>query len=142
MIGKLEDAFQFHQQALGLRSFRQQLLASNIANADTPGYKARDIDFASALKSAIGGETQAAGPAVTAPGHMGGSVAGNSTGSSSGLISERQVLYRTPSQPSVDGNTVEMDNERAQFADNAVRMEASLTFLNGQIKSLLAAIQG
>lgn len=138
MIGKLEDTFQFHQQALELRSFRQQLLASNIANADTPGYKARDIDFASALKSAIGGETQAAGPTQTAPGHL----AGNAAGNSSGLISERQVLYRTPSQPSVDGNTVEMDNERAQFADNAVRMEASLTFLNGQIKSLLAAIQG
>ena len=142
MIGKLEDTFQFHQQALELRSFRQQLLASNIANADTPGYKARDIDFASALKAAVGGESQAAGPAQTAPGHMAGNAAGNAAGNSSGLISERQVLYRTPSQPSIDGNTVEMDNERAQFADNAVRLEASLTFLNGQIKSLLAAIQG
>ena len=142
MIGKLEDTFQFHQQALALRSFRQQLLASNIANADTPGYKARDIDFASALKAAVGGESQGSGPTQTAPGHMAGNAAGNAAENSSGLISERQVLYRTPSQPSVDGNTVEMDNERVQFADNAVRMEASLTFLNGQIKSLLAAIQG
>ncbi len=138
MIGKLEDTLQFHQQALELRAFRQQLLASNIANADTPGYKARDIDFANALKAAIGGESQGVGPTQTAPRHLGG----NPGGGSSGLISERQALYRTPTQPSIDGNTVEMDNERAQFADNAVRMEASLTFLNGQIKTMLAAIQG
>ena len=119
MIDKLDDTFRFHQQALELRSFRQQLLASNIANADTPGYQARDIDFASTLQAAMGGQAQA-----------------------TGVVPERQVLYRTPTQPSVDGNTVEMDAERARFADNAVRMEASLTFLNGQIKTLLAAIQG
>lgn len=134
MTGKLDDVFRFHQQALELRSYRQQLLASNIANADTPGYKARDIDFASTLQAALGGGSQAAAPVATAPGHL--------AGDSTGMVSERQVLYRTPTQPSADGNTVEMDAERAQFADNAVRMEASLTFLNGQIKTLLAAIQG
>ncbi len=133
MINRLDEAFQFHQQALELRSYRQQLLASNIANADTPGYKARDIDFASTLQAAMSGGTSPSQPAVTAPGHI--------DGRNGAPVSERQILYRTPSQPSIDGNTVEMDAERAQFADNAVRMEASLTFLDGQIKSMLAAIQ-
>jgi flagellar basal-body rod protein FlgB len=133
MIGKLEDTLQFHQRALELRSYRQQMLASNIANADTPGYKARDIDFASALKAAVGSESSTT-LTQSASAHL--------SGGASTPMSERQVLYRTPTQPSIDGNTVEMDNERAQFADNAVRMEASLTFLNGQIKTMLAAIQG
>jgi flagellar basal-body rod protein FlgB len=127
MINKLDDVFQFHQQALELRNFRQQLLASNIANADTPGYKARDIDFGSALQAVI--ERQAQGNATA--GTRGGK-----------RVPDQQVLYRTPSQPSVDGNTVEMDAERAQFVDNSVRIEAGLTFLSGQIKTMLAAIQG
>ena len=134
MISKLDNVFQFHQQALELRTFRQQLLASNIANADTPRYKARDINFGSALQAALDNGPQAGALARTAAGH--------SDGGASGVVHEQQVLYRTPTQPSVDGNTVEMDAERAQFADNSVRLEASLTFLSGQIKTLLAAIQG
>ncbi|CAG4882173.1 flagellar component of cell-proximal portion of basal-body rod [Georgfuchsia toluolica] len=134
MISKLDDVLQFHQQALGLRNYRQQLLASNIANADTPGYKARDIDFNSALQSALNNGSQGGGPDKTSMRHLGANAAQP--------VPEQQVLYRTPTQLSVDGNTVEMDAERAQFADNAVRMEASLTFLNSQIKTLLAAIQG
>ncbi|MFY9329903.1 MAG: flagellar basal body rod protein FlgB [Georgfuchsia sp.] len=134
MISKLDDVFQFHQQALELRNYRQQLLASNIANADTPGYKARDIDFRSALQSALDNNAQGGDLVKTSTQHLGASAAQ--------LVPDMQVLYRTPSQPSADGNTVEMDAERAQFADNAVRMEASLTFLNGRIKTLLAALQG
>ena len=133
MVSKLDEMFQFHQQALELRNFRQQLLASNIANADTPGYKARDINFGSALQAAIekNSDKQTQGGALKTTG-----------ASASNLVMDQQVLYRTATQPSIDGNTVEMDTERAQFADNAVRIEASLTFLNGQIKTLLSAIQG
>ena len=134
MISKLDDVFQFHQQALELRNYRQQLLASNIANADTPGYKARDIDFNSALQSALTNSSQSGGLIKTSTQHLGANAAQP--------VPEQQVLYRTPSQPSIDGNTVEMDTERSQFADNSVRLEASLTFLNGQIKTLLAALQG
>lgn len=134
MISKLDDIFQFHQQALELRNYRQQLLASNIANADTPGYKARDIDFNSALQAALDNSAQGGGLTRTSTQHLGANAAQP--------VPEQQVLYRTPSQPSVDGNTVEMDAERAQFADNSVKMEASLTFLNSQIKTMLAALQG
>ena len=134
MISKIDDAIQFHQQALQLRNYRQQLLASNIANADTPGYKARDIDFKSAMQAALDNSSQGGGLIKTSTQHLGANAAQP--------VPDQQVLYRTPSQPSVDGNTVEMDAERAQFADNAVRMEASLTFLNSQIKTMLAALQG
>lgn len=120
MINRLDELLNFHQQALNLRGLRQQVLASNIANADTPGYKARDIDFAAALKTALAQPAAGAGGAAAAP----------------------AVLYRTVVQPSVDGNTVDMDVERAHFAENAVHYEASLTFLNSQIKTMLAAIQG
>ena len=118
MINKLDEHLQFHAEALKLRAQRQQILASNIANADTPNYKARDIDFNQALRTAIS-LSQANMPAkVPAP----------------------EVLYRAVVQPSADGNTVDMDVERAQFAQNAARYEASLTFLNSKIKGLLAAI--
>jgi flagellar basal-body rod protein FlgB len=123
MVNKLDELLNFHSQALGLRAMRQQILASNIANADTPGYKARDIDFRQALKAAIDAPSAQPGAPATA-------------------AAEPQILYRTVVQPSADGNTVDMDVERAQFAENAARYEANLTFLNGRIRSMLAAIQG
>jgi len=112
----LDGMMNFQAQALALRSRRQELLAANIANADTPNYKAVDFDFASALRNAT---AKHAAPA-TPP----------------------QTLYRVPSQPSLDGNTVEMDAERAQFADNSVRHEAAMRFLTAQIKTMLAAVTG
>lgn len=119
MINKLDEHLMFHAEALKLRAQRQQILASNIANADTPDYKARDIDFNQALRTAIS-LSQANMPAKPfAP----------------------EVLYRAVVQPSADGNTVDMDVERAQFAQNAARYEASLTFLNSKIQGLLAAIK-
>lgn len=137
MIGKLDEALRFHQTALSLRAERQQLLASNIANADTPNYKARDIDFNSALKQAMSSQGAASTPALvkTSPAHLGGN-AGASTASGVPL------LYRNAAQGSVDGNTVDMDVERNQFADNALRYEASVTFAGGELKKLLSAIQG
>lgn len=136
MIGKLDQALQFNSNALRLRAERQQVLAANIANADTPGFKAADFDFGRALEAA--GRSGTAAPRLTAsaPGHF-GSAAGSTSVSTSAVLA-----YRTPSQGSIDGNSVEMDVERARFADNAVRYEASLKFLNGQIKTILSAIQG
>jgi flagellar basal-body rod protein FlgB len=136
MIGKLDEAMQFHQTALRVRAERQQVLASNIANADTPNYKARDVDFNSALKQAMSpGGAAPATLAKTSPAHLGGT-AGATTASGMPL------LYRTTVQGSVDGNTVDMDVERNQFADNALRYEASITFAGGELKKLLTAIQG
>ena len=137
MIGILDQTLSFQSTALKLRSERQQMLSANIANADTPNYKAVDFDFGRALANATGAQNGAAATqpvqlAATAPGHSGGA-----TLSSLPV----NVQYRTASQASVDGNTVEMDSERAQFAENAVRYEASLKFLNGQIKTMLSALQ-
>lgn len=135
MIGKLDDTLRFHETALGLRAQRQQLLASNIANADTPNYKARDIEFASALQGALARGGQAPSKLVkTSAAHLSGSAEAGLNGA--------PLLYRTVQQGSVDGNTVDMDTERNQFTDNAIRYEASLTMISSQIKGLLAAIQG
>jgi flagellar basal-body rod protein FlgB len=132
MANEIDSTFQFHAEALNLRALRQQLLASNIANADTPGYKARDIDFGRALQDALSGRMPSSQLARTASAHI-----APAQGAQSGAIQ-----YRTVLQPSLDGNTVDMDVERAQFAENAVRYEANLMFINSQLKSLLAAIQG
>jgi flagellar basal-body rod protein FlgB len=138
MIGKLDEYFRFNAAALSLRSQRQQVLASNIANADTPQYKARDIDFASALQGKMARGAAPAGVlAATAPAHIGAPAT-----SPDALPDGTAVQYRTPAQGSVDGNTVEMDVERSQFADNAIRYEAGITMINQQIRGLLAAIQG
>lgn len=135
MAGKLDDTLRFHETALSLRAQRQQLLASNIANADTPNYKARDVDFSKALQGALARNGAPAEPmARTAPPHL--APQGKVT------IGGLEPQYRTTVQGSVDGNTVDMDVERNQFTDNAIRYEASLTMINGQIKKLLTAIQG
>ena len=123
---KLDELFRFSQNALNLHAYRQQLIASNIANADTPGYKARDVDFAAALKNAAEAQGKPQLPARQGEGAPLGA----------------EVLYRSAVQRSLDGNTVDMDIERAQFADNAVRYEAQLMFINSRIRSMLAAIQG
>ncbi|WP_324780756.1 flagellar basal body rod protein FlgB [Thiobacillus sedimenti] len=135
MLNRLDDMLNFHAQALRIREQRQQVLASNIANADTPNYKARDLDFRAALQGALqGASASAAGAlATTSPRHLEGP---------SGPASEPGLLYRTPAQGSVDGNTVNMDAERAAFADNAVHYEFDLTRITQQIKTMLAAIQG
>ena len=134
MTSRIDDALQFHQTALNLRAARQELLASNIANADTPNYKAKDIDFASALQGALSGSTAKLPLVATSPSHLAGM-----TGES---IMGAPVKYRTALQPSADGNTVDMDVERAQFADNALRYEASVKFVSDKVKDVLAALQG
>ena len=135
MLNRLDDMLSFHTQALRVRDQRQQVLASNIANADTPNFKARDLDFNTALQSALKGSASSDGVAVatTAPGHLQGNP---------GQAADAGLLYRNPSQGSVDGNTVEMDTERAAFADNALHYEFNLTRISQQIKGMLAVIQG
>ncbi|RJX34217.1 MAG: flagellar basal body rod protein FlgB [Oxalobacter sp.] len=137
MFGKTNDVLTYHQIALAVRAQRQQVLASNIANADTPNYKARDIDFAQALQNALNeqGANNNLGVAKTAKAHLDG----NKTAS---MLGGTPLLYRTVTQGSVDGNTVDMDVERNQFVDNALRYEAGVTLANGQLKTLLTAVQG
>jgi flagellar basal-body rod protein FlgB len=130
MINRLADSLDFNSQALMLRSERQRLLASNIANADTPGYVARDMDFAAALRQATG--TSAAGSvAVAALGLPRGF----------GLAAETTLRFAAPSQSNLDGNSVDMDRERASFADNSIKYEATLRFINSQVRSMLDAMK-
>ena len=139
MLDKLDAALSFHQAALRVRGQRQELLAANIANADTPNFKARDIDFNTTMKNAMAGVSSTTlEPSKTSGMHLSGEKPGTSQ-SSSGL---GEALFRPVIQGSVDGNTVDMDVERNQFADNAIRYEASLVMINAQLKSMLAAIQG
>ncbi|MFZ2853556.1 MAG: flagellar basal body rod protein FlgB [Rhodocyclaceae bacterium] len=132
MVSKLDNALFFQQQALSLRANRQEVLAANIANADTPNYKARDFDFSVALKDAVAGRSSGNLPlANTAAQHLQGGI-------NSGPA---RMMYRKEQQSSVDGNTVEMDVERAQFSENALRYEASVTFISHEIKLLMSATQ-
>ena len=133
MRNLLDNSLRVHQAALNTQAYRQQLLASNIANADTPNYKARDIDFRSTLQGVLGSRVGPLALATTAGGHMG-------VAQSNPL--ERFAQYRQEIQSSVDGNTVNMDIERAAFAENALRYEASVTFINGMLRSLNTALTG
>ena len=128
---RLTDALDFQSQALVLRAERQRLIASNIANADTPGYQAREMDFANALR-------QATSSAST--GALATSQAGHDAGVQS-LREEPGLLYARHSQDTIDRNTVDLDRERASFADNSVKYEATLRFINGSVRSMLDAMK-
>jgi flagellar basal-body rod protein FlgB len=134
MIDKLDAALGFQREALNLRVQRQEVLAANIAHADTPNYKARDFDFASRLSQAVeqGRRSDSFSLSTTSARHLAGQIAS---------MPDHDLLYRVPSQSSIDGNTVEMDAERVNFADNALRYESNLTVLGSKIKTLLAAVQ-
>ncbi len=138
MLDQLTQTLDFNSSALLLRSERTRVLASNIANADTPHYKARDFDFRQALVNATGTQVTGAAPLAAQPartheGHL----------RAAGLDPHAPTLqYRTPSQNALDANTVDLDAERANFSENSVRYEASLRFLNGQIRTLLTSING
>lgn len=137
MLNKLDAALSFHQDVLRVRGQRQELIAANIANADTPNYKARDIDFKTAMQNATEGmNKEAFTTSKTSAMHLDG------IPSNISLPNSGEALFRPSAQGSVDGNTVDMDVERNQFADNGIRYEASLTMMNGQLKKLLSAIQG
>lgn len=129
MAISFDRALGIHEQALLFRSRRAEVLGNNLANADTPNFKARDLDFAAALQSA---GNQSLIPARTHSNHM--SVQGN--------VSEAALRYRTPTQPSVDGNTVETQLEYARYAKNALDFQASFQFLNSKFTGLKNAIRG
>jgi len=135
----MDKLFGLHGDALVLRSRRSELLARNLANADTPNYEARGFDFSAALAAATeaqggaGGDAARAGTlAVTRAGHI-------PTGAAA---SDADLLYRVPMQPSIDGNTVDTDLERSEFMRNALAYEASLRFLNGKVRTLIGALKG
>lgn len=123
---------EFKAKALIFRGRRQALLASNIANADTPGYVARDFDFAAALKSASGMQGDGAASATHAQHLRLGSTDAKNP----------DLAYTVQTQPSQDGNSVDLDRERANFVDNSVRYESTLRFINGHVKTMLSAITG
>ena len=124
----VDRVFGVHAQALQLRAQRGEVLASNLANADTPNYKAQDLDFRAALSQAQDNQALT----TTQAGHM------QTHGGAAGA----QRLYRIPSAPSLDGNTVDTQTEQVQFAENAMRYQASLRFLSGKIQGLMSAIKG
>ncbi len=137
-MGKIDDLMRFQETALSLRAQRQQLLASNIANADTPNFKARDIDFNKALQGAIARSATGA----TTPNELVKTSATHLASNRPATIGGAPLLYANPQQGSVDGNTVDMDVQRNQFTDNAMRYEVSLTLASSKIKGMLTAIQG
>ncbi|PKM07694.1 MAG: flagellar basal body rod protein FlgB [Gammaproteobacteria bacterium HGW-Gammaproteobacteria-4] len=128
-----DPLFGIQAQALSLFSQRAQVLASNIANADTPRYLARDLDFHAVMARETGSDAPL-NLAATQSGHI---AAGNAGGDAS-----MALRYRVPSQPAMDGNTVDTQIEQAAYAENSVRYQASLTFINGQVRMLRMAITG
>jgi flagellar basal-body rod protein FlgB len=129
----LDSYLGVHADALNVQSKRMEVLANNLANVDTPNYKARDIDFRTAL-AAAGSSGANLALTTTSAGHLGG--ASTADDSTAGL------KYRTPLAPSLDGNTVDAQLEQAAFADNTVRYQATLTFLGARLKNLMTAITG
>jgi flagellar basal-body rod protein FlgB len=148
MFAQLTSGLDIHAKALVLRAERQRIIASNIANADTPGYAARDINFKDTLSKmtgARGSELSNMNLEMTPAASQGGTHQNHIalTGSSqSQLSSANGLVYATQTQPSADSNSVDLDRERANFVDNSVRYEATLRFINGQSKTILSAIQG
>jgi flagellar basal-body rod protein FlgB len=129
MALNLDSYLATRTQAVSLRAHRAQLLASNLANGDTPNYKARDFDFATALKQLNGEHAAVMRPTHSA--HIGARG-----------VERVNLGYRVPTQASLDGNTVESDLERARFAENALRYQASLQMLNSRITGLIKVIRG
>ncbi len=132
MAISFDNALGIHEKAVGLRIQRAEILANNIANSDTPNYKARDIDFKAVLQGAEAGQQ---------PLHL----ARTSAGHNAGLISSdfaAEMMYRIPGQPSIDGNTVDVQEEMARYTKNAVDYQASFQFLNKKFKGLSSAIRG
>jgi len=129
------DPLFFAESALRMRCYRQQILASNMANVDTPGYKARDVLFSQALREQLEGTAYSNALPLAATSERHYRIAGSLPGAPA-------LLYRMPMQPALDGNTVDVETERAHFADNAVRTEAAMSLLNGVIASRRLAITG
>jgi len=130
----IDNALGVHDNALMLRSQRTEVLARNIANADTPGYKARDLDFHAVLAAQTqAAKTNAGNIQATHSRHL---------STDQGAAGSADLQYRMPLMPSLDGNTVEAQVEQAEFAENSLQFMASLRFVNGKFGSLMTAIKG
>ena len=128
----LNDSLGVHEYALNLRARRAELLASNLANADTPNYKAQDIDFKAMLQQYQAGQKNASSINTTHTRHI--------ASDAQGIGGE--PMYRQPLQGSIDGNTVNSQMEKAEYLQNAMSYQATLTFINGKISTLRKAIRG
>ena len=130
------DSLAFHEKALLTRAYRQEILASNLANSDTPNYKARDIQFADVLQQRLSGYEVNPRLSVsrTASAHLTGEVGAE--------WDSPHLLYRRPLQPALDGNTVDPDTERAHFAQNTMMLQAAIEFFGSSIKGRIQAISG
>ncbi|SMF36214.1 flagellar basal-body rod protein FlgB [Alteromonadaceae bacterium Bs31] len=128
-----DSALGVHESALRLRAHRAGMLASNLANADTPNYKAKDINFKKALAARIDDNSADLAMSSTRSGHINMNSAG---------VGFTEALYRVPNQPSIDGNSVEEQVEHAEFMKNNLEFQASFTFLNSKFKGLTKAIKG
>ena len=127
-----DKALGIHEQALNFRGQRAAVLANNIANAETPNYKARDLDFASVLAAQASDQGQPFAARQTHARHI----------STDNLVDQAAGLrFRTPLQPAIDGNTVDTQLEQAEFAKNAIDLQASFTFLNSKFKGLTSALR-
>jgi flagellar basal-body rod protein FlgB len=124
-----EKAFGLHENAVHARIKRAEILANNLANADTPGFKARDIDFGAVMQGAK--DSQSLAVSRTNPAHLQATVSG-----------DEGLLYRTPLQPSLDGNTVDTQTELVEYSRNALDYQASFQFLNDRMTGLSKAIKG
>ncbi|MDD0811790.1 flagellar basal body rod protein FlgB [Curvibacter sp. RS43] len=149
MLNKMIQPLDFQAKALTLRSERQRTIASNIANADTPGYVARDFKFADAMRDATSANNLTLKPTAPGTGSALASTPSQQGATQAGHIplpmlstTSLQQGYTVQSQPAMDNNTVDLDRERANFVDNSVRYEATLRFINGYSKTILSAIQG
>ncbi len=130
MTISIDNVFGIHEDAMRIQTRRAQLLAQNLANSDTPGYKAKDIDFRAALQQMQSGS--AAPLKVTRPGHI----------QPDGTFLGVEEMYRIPTQPSLDGNTVEPHVEMGEFTDNSMRYLMTLRIMSGRIKGMMSAIRG
>jgi len=144
MFANMTNGLDFQSKALVLRADRQRIIASNIANADTPGYVGRDINFKEAMNAAMGSNTRSLTPSAPTGGTADGTTHARHIAlqSTTGSLGASPLDYTTQIQPAMDGNSVDLDRERANFVDNSVRYEATLRFINGQSKAILSAIQG
>lgn len=131
-MSMIDRAFSIHDDAMMLRSRRSSILAANIANADTPDYKARDMDFSAMMEQLQTDEKRGVTLARTNDRHI----------NAAPMVTDSAIKYRNPLQASLDGNTVDMHAEQARFAQNAFEYQTSLTLVNKKISGLLLAIKG
>lgn len=150
MLDKLTSGLDFQSKALVLRAERQRVIASNIANADTPGYAGRDFNFQQAMSEALGTSSPGTSSSLSLQTSASASTGNDGTSHAahiplnmrSSSLGSPRLDYTVQTQPAMDGNSVDLDRERANFVDNSVRYEATLRFINGQSRTILSAIQG